>query len=163
MARWLTWIEDALIWGAFLAALALGVAQVVLRYVFNTGFVWIEANLVALTILAGLAGGSRAILSGVHVRVALLPDALRGRTRIAVETIALLLTIAFCCLCLAGGLLYMQFLYSAGVVSLETGLPAWIYAAITPLTMLMYCLRYFMQLPGTLRGETPLASTSTDA
>ena len=43
------------------AALALGTAQVVMRYAFNTGFTWSEAIFVLMTIAAMLFGGSRAV------------------------------------------------------------------------------------------------------
>lgn len=153
MERILTRLEDWLMWSAFLGALALGVLQVILRYVFNTGFVWVETNLVALTILAALVGGSRAAGRGVHVRIALLTERLRGRTRVAVNTLALLITIVYCAVLAYGGWLYVEFLYQAGVTSIESGLPAWIFSAIVPFTMAMFLLRYLQQLPGTLRGR----------
>lgn len=153
MERILTSVEDWLMSTAFFGALLLGVMQVVLRYVFNTGFVWVETALVALTILAAMTGGSRAAARGVHVRISLVTDMLKGASRRFVNSIALLVTILYCTVLVCGGVLYVQFLYQAGVVSIETGLPAWVFATIAPFTLLLFVLRYLQQLPATLRGQ----------
>ncbi|MDH5534509.1 MAG: hypothetical protein OEZ08_02915, partial [Betaproteobacteria bacterium] len=59
--RTLAHIETGVIVLLSSTALGLGVMQVVLRYVFNTGFPWTEALFVNLTIWAMLFGGSRAV------------------------------------------------------------------------------------------------------
>jgi TRAP-type C4-dicarboxylate transport system permease small subunit len=153
MERAMTVLENWLMWIAFLAALALGVAQVVMRYGFNSGFVWIETVLVALTILAAMAGGSRAAARGLHVRITLMVNSMGARPRIVVNVIALLITLVYCGILAYGGYEYVRFLGEAGVTSVESGLPAWLFAAIVPLTMVMFVIRYLMLLPATLRGE----------
>jgi C4-dicarboxylate transporter DctQ subunit len=153
MERALTLVEDVVMWAAFLGALALGVAQVVLRYGFNVGFVWIETLLVALTVLAAMVAGSRAAARGLHVRITMLVNRLGLRTRIAVNLLALAFTIGYCSVLAYGGFEYVQFLHAAGVRSVESGLPAWIFATIVPFTMVMFVLRYLQSVPATLRGE----------
>src|SRR5690606_41247197 len=72
--RFLTRIENVVMAAFLLAALAIGTAQIVLRYVFNTGFVWSEGAVVVLTIWGSLFGASQAITRGLHVRNELIAD-----------------------------------------------------------------------------------------
>lgn len=150
--RAMTALEDALMRTAFIAALALGVAQVVMRYVLNMGFTWIETGLVALTILASLVGGSRAVARGFHVRIVLVVNALRGRFRLLVAMAATLFALGYCALLAWGGWLYLEFVRTANVVSVETGLPAWVFACVVPLTMTMFVIRYLQMIPVVLRN-----------
>lgn len=155
MDRALTHIENVIMCGAFVGAFAVGTMQVILRYVFNTGFVWSEFALVTLTVIAALMGGSRAITQGLHIRVSLFTDNMPGKTRIAVDTFALLITLAYSGFVAYAGYLYVEFLMRTGARSIQSGIPLWIVYSIVPAIMILFIVRYLQRLPKVLReGET---------
>jgi C4-dicarboxylate transporter DctQ subunit len=157
----MTVLEDWVMRCAFLGALALGVTQVILRNGFNFGFTWIETDQVALTILAAMVGGSRAIARGLHVRVVLLVNVLPATLKMLVACLATLGTLVYCAVLALGGYEYVQFLYSAGVVSVESGLPAWVFALVVPFTMAMFVIRYLQTIPAVLcGGDSPVRVVS---
>lgn len=143
-----------------LTALAVGVMQVVLRYVFNTGFPWSEGVFVTLTIWAMLLAGSRAVRDGLHVRVDVfvryLPD---GPRRVA-ELAALVAPLALCCVFLYGGALYTGFVFDMGIVSPESYLPEWLVYGSVPVCMAAFILRYLLTIAAWFRGAAPLSDKS---
>ncbi len=123
-------------------ALGLGVMQVVLRYVFNTGFPWNEAVFVTLTIWAMLFGGSRAVRDGVHVRVDILAVILpRAGARI-LDLIGMLASLALTSFFFYCGLQYTQFVHQMGIRDIETNVPDAVTYAIVPVTMAAFAIRY---------------------
>jgi C4-dicarboxylate transporter, DctQ subunit len=129
-----------------LAALGVGTMQVVLRYVFNTGFPWSEGIFVMLTVWAMLLAGIRTARDGLHVRVdvalMLMPPAVRKVSEgIAVAAaIALSGYYAYC------GALYIQFVWSIDATSAETYLPVWVIYLVVPVCMIGFCLRYLYRI-----------------
>ena len=153
MDKLLTRAENAIILVTLLGALAMGVAQVVMRYAFNYGFVWTETMFVLLTILGAMVGGSRAVSEGHHIRIGLLADRLPEGARRVIRLIALATTIGYVGLLCYAGYAYVAFVHMIGAVSVETGIPNSVIFAIVPLSMLLFLIRYLQQVPGALRGE----------
>jgi C4-dicarboxylate transporter DctQ subunit len=146
-----------------LTALAIGVMQVVLRYVFNTGIPWSEGVFITFTIWAMLLAGSRAVRDGVHVRVdvgiRLLPAALRR----AAELIALVAPLILCGFFFYTGFLYTHFVYSLGIISQEAQLPDWVVYGCVPVTMAAFVLRYLILIFRWSRGEPLPGGTAEGA
>jgi len=126
------------------AALGLGVMQVVLRYVFNTGFSWTEAGFVSLTIWAMLFGGSRAVRDGVHVRVDVLAMHLPRTYARLLELIGMLTSLSLCAFFFYGGLQYVRFVHQLGIADIETGMSDAVTYAIVPIAMAAFVLRYVL-------------------
>lgn len=125
-----------------IAALTLGVMQVVLRYVFNTGFHWNEAIFVTLTVWAILIGGSRAIRDRLHARVEIIASLVPERAVHACNLLSLILAFALSAVFLYCGLLYTKFVHSMGIADIDSGIPDAITYAIVPLAMALYVIRY---------------------
>lgn len=153
MNRVLTALENAIMVVALLGALAIGTLQVVLRYVFNTNFVWTELTLITLTILAVLVGGSRAAADNIHVRITVLSDNVPAAARRVLDVLSVLVALAYSAFMAYVGILYVQFLKMTGLVSVEADFPSWIIYAIGPFAMILFVLRYLGRLPRALRGE----------
>ena len=145
-------IENVLMVFCLLTAFVLASAQVIMRYVFNTGEIWIEAVVVDLTILAAMMGGSRAVALGAHVRVGFFVDWLPPHILRWFNLLVIAVSVAYCGFILYVGVLFVQFLYSAGVVSVETGMPSWIEFLTMPVAMAFFVTRYLMLIPRTWRG-----------
>lgn len=135
------------------AALVLGTAQVVMRYVFNTGFIWSEAVFVLMTVAAMLFAGSRAVRDDGHVRVDLLPQLLPRRVQTVMRLLRYLATFALCAFFAYAGYQYVVFTRSMGIVSPSSGLPVWTVYLIVPITMGFFCIRYVLLLLREAGGE----------
>lgn len=134
-------------------ALALGTAQVVLRYVFNTGFTWSEAIFVLMTVAAMLFAGSRAVREDGHVRVDLLAQIMPTGAQKMMRLLRYLISLALCAFFLYAGYEYVQFTHMMGTVSPESHLPHWVIFLLVPITMGFFCLRYVILLLREASGE----------
>lgn len=149
----LTGFENVVMIVTILVALVLAAAQVIMRYVFNTGLIWIEPIVVNLTLLGAMMGGARAVTLNAHVRVGILVDWMPHRWRRWFHLLAALLSMLYCGFVFYIGSLFVQFLAESGIVGVQTGIPTWVEFSTTPLAMAFFILRYLQQLPAVWRGE----------
>ena len=136
-----------------LTALGLGVMQIVLRYVFNTGFAWSEGIFITLTVWAMLLAGSRAVRDCIHVRVDIGIRYLPRRLKRGAELVSLVLPMVLCGYFFYAGFLYTTFVHDLGIVSPEARIPDWMIYGSVPVTMAAFTLRYLLLVVGWFRGE----------
>lgn len=141
----LSFLEGIVIALLCMSALVLGVMQVTLRYVFNTGFHWNEAIFVILTVWAMLIGGSRAIRDGLHARVEIIASILPERGLHICNLLALISAFALSAFFMYCGFLYTRFVGSMGIVDMDSGLPDALTYSIVPIAMGLFVLRYFIK------------------
>lgn len=157
----LAYVETGVIVLLSTVALGLGVMQVVLRYVFNTGFPWNEAVFVTLTIWAMLFGGSRAVRDGVHVRVDVLAVILpRAGARI-LDLIGMLASLALTSFFFYCGIQYTRFVHQMGIRDIETNIPDAVTYGIVPVAMAAFAIRYVILIVEWVRN--PDAGTLHDS
>ena len=96
-------------------------AQVVMRYAFNVALSWSEEVSMAIFTWVVMIGGSLGVREGFHVRISLLPDALPGAVRSALERLFDLGTFAFGISLLLAGHVYVR--ETVGQVSAAVGYP----------------------------------------
>ena len=142
----LSGIEDGLIVILSLAALALGVMQVTLRYVFNTGYEWNEAAFVLVTITAMLMAGVRAVREDRHISVDILPSIAPKPVATIMNVTAVLASLGLCVFLAWCGWLYVGFARMMDTASPETGIKDWIVYSIMPTMMCLFALRYIIRL-----------------
>lgn len=101
------------IWVAIIAALALLIGvlavchMIFTRYVIGESTTW-QTEFATFSITAAMLLGSPwVLLSGGHVAVTVLPDALKGRLRHAMQLVASLAGLAFCVALAYGAWLYL--------------------------------------------------------
>lgn len=140
--RGLAYVESFVIVLLSSGALALGVMQVVLRYVFNTGFPWTEAAFIDLTIWAMFFGGSRAVRDGVHVRVDALALILPRRVGRMLDLASMVSSLALSSFFFYCGFTYVRFVGRMGLRDIETQIPDAVTYAIVPIAMAAFVLRY---------------------
>lgn len=138
----LSWLESGLIGALATMAFLIGCAQVILRYVFNTGFDWSEGVFVVLTVAAMLAAGSRAARDDAHVRMDLVAEHATPGARKALVLTGHLATFALCVYFCVAGYTYVRFAYDMETVAPETGIAEWKTWLVIPLSMLAFSLRY---------------------
>lgn len=149
---WLTRLENLVMAIFLLAALGIGTAQVVLRYVFNTGFVWSEGAVVVLTIWGALFGASQAVTRGLHVRVEVFADSLPHPWRRVADFLANLVSAVYVGVLCYCGVLYVRFLAKINAVSIDLEIPEWLVYLIVPVSMGLFLARYLHELWLVWRG-----------
>lgn len=142
----LSWLESGLIAGLTTLAFLTGSAQVILRYVFNTGFAWSEGMFVLFTVAAMLAAGSRAARDDAHVRMDLLAQHASPGPRKALQLTAHLITLGLCLYFCVAGYTYVRFSFEMETVAPETGIAEWKSWLLIPVSMLAFSLRYAILL-----------------
>jgi C4-dicarboxylate transporter DctQ subunit len=151
--RAISGVETVLIVGFTAAALLLGVAQVVLRYGFNTGLTWAEAVFVIFTVAGMMFAGSRAVRDDKHVRVDIVSHLFSRRGARVLDYCSLLVSMALVSYFAYCGARYVVFLYTIDSVSPATGMPDWIFYLLVPVTMALFAIRYVIRVLRTVRGE----------
>lgn len=144
--RILSRVEDGLIVILSLAALGLGVMQVTLRYVFNTGHEWNEALFVLVTVTAMLMAGVRAVREDRHISVDILPSIVPAPLAAIMNLTAVLASLGLCIFLAWCGWLYVGFAKMMDTASPETGVQDWIVYSIMPTMMSLFALRYIIRL-----------------
>jgi len=138
-----------------LAAFVVGAMQVILRYVFNTGFPWTEGIFITLTVWALMIGGSRAVRDRMHIRVDVFVMRLPSGIRRPIHFFADMVSLGLCLFFLYCGFLYTHFVWQIDVMSTDSYIPEWIIYSIIPVAMTAFTIRYLQVIWWSLSGRGP--------
>lgn len=134
-------LEEGIIAFLLAAMTLLTFVQVVLRYVFNSGFVW---ALEATTYMFGwlvLFGMSYGVKVGSHIGVDMVVKLLPPRGQRAVGILAGLLCMLYASIILYGGIEYVQKMYQLGVEAEDIPIDRWLLLVILPIGFALLLLR----------------------
>jgi C4-dicarboxylate transporter DctQ subunit len=92
----LCWLEDAFIASLLLSASVIIFVNVVLRYIFNTGFIWAEEFVRYEIVWLVFIGGSVAARKGIHIGVEAVLHVLPAAAARALKVTVGVICIAFC-------------------------------------------------------------------
>ncbi len=144
----------------FLATLLLGLAvlvvcqMIVVRYFLNASTVWQTEFVIYSLVAATFIGSPYVLIRKGHVGVDLIPNALSGRGRIALDVAAAVLSLVFLCILTWSG---WHYFYEAwqGRWTTDTvwALPLWIPLLPLPLGMGLLCLQYIAEILRIVSGE----------
>lgn len=126
-------LEEGLMILLLVAMTLLTFTQVVLRYVFNTGWGW---ALEATTYMFGwlvMIGISYGIKVGFHIGVDALVKLLPRNGQRAIGLLAALLCLAYAVILFIGGYQYFDTMLMLGVEAEDIPLPRWLLVAIVPI------------------------------
>ena len=131
--KWLDRLEAWTVAAMLLAMTLLTFLQVVLRYVFNSGFTWaLELTTVffAVMIFVGIAYGVRV---GAHIGIDALVTKLPPGPRRFVGTVAVLLCLLYAGIVLYGSVIYVDKMMTVGIEMQDLPVPVWVARTILPL------------------------------
>ncbi len=141
--------------GLMLAAMTgLTFVQVVMRYVFNSGFSWaLELTTVffAFMIFVGISYGVRV---GSHIGVDALVKMMGHTARRNVSILAVLLSLLYVGLVLTGSMTYVLKMKEAGIEFEDMSIERWQVLAVMPVGFLLTGYRFGQILWGLLTGKT---------
>jgi TRAP-type C4-dicarboxylate transport system permease small subunit len=134
-------LEDALLVAILAAMILLAATQILLRNVFDIGFIWTDELLRLLVLWIAVAGALAASRSDRHISIAVLdrflPDVAQKATKLALD----LFTAAVCALIAWHSLAFVLTTREFGDTMLG-GFPAWILQAIMPAGFALMAWRY---------------------
>ena len=136
---------------AIFALMCLGVAQIVLRSVFNTpvtGYIdMVELSMASMAFL----GAAYCQRLGAHVRMELLVGRLRGRTLWLVESFGLLVALFIIGTLIWHGWGHFMRSYTLGDTTIDAEFPVWPSKLLVPVAFGLWWLRLAIQFVGSLR------------
>jgi C4-dicarboxylate transporter DctQ subunit len=115
--------------------------QVVLRYVFATGFVWsleVTQYLFAWLVLIGMSYGVR---TQAHIAVDAVTRRLPARVAHGIALIALALALAYCAAMIYGSVVFVERLAALGNYARDIPLPRWLLTVAMPFGFALLAVR----------------------
>jgi C4-dicarboxylate transporter, DctQ subunit len=135
-------LEEAFMIAALAFMTLLTFLQVVLRYGFDTGFVWsLEATTYTFAWLV-LIGMSYGVRTEAHIAVDLLTSRLTPSAARSVAAVALVCALAYCGLMIYGSSQFVGRLMTLGTDARDIPLPRWVLTGIMPIAFVLLALRF---------------------
>lgn len=152
--RWLDRLEEWIVMLMLAAMTLLTFVQVVLRYVFNSGFTWaLELTTIffAMMIFVGISYGVRV---GAHIGVDALVRLMPSGMRRGVSILVVLLCLAYAGIVLTGSWDYVGKMRMVGIELEDLPIPLWIVRAIMPFGYALLALRFLQVLWQLVTGKS---------
>ena len=146
MQRWIDRLhraEDGLLALLLTTMIVLAGTQILMRNLFDSGFVWIDPLLRVLVLWLGLIGATVATRHNKHIRIDLLSRYFSRNTHRLIQVMVGQVS-AWTCLAIAWyGMDWIRLDYEYSVTSFA-GIPAWSVEIIVPLAFALIGIRYFL-------------------
>lgn len=128
--------------------------QVVLRYVFNSGFTWaleLTTLFFAVMIFIGISYGVRV---GAHIGIDALVKKLPKGPRRATSIVAVLLCLLYAGIILVGSYEYVSKMMAVGIEMQDLPIPVWLARSILPLGYALLAMRLLQVLWALVTGRS---------
>ena len=116
-------IEESFVSLLLVAMTLLVFSEVVARFLFNAGFMWMEEVTLTLGAWFVLFGASYGVKVGAHIGVDAFVMSLPEKTRKLTAIIAVILCLCYCSLFLYGSWIYLAKMYSIGITMEDVYVP----------------------------------------
>ena len=155
-------LEEVLLATILAGMTVLTFIQVVLRYVFNTGWLWsLEATTYSFGALV-LIGMSYGVRTRSHIAIDMfnkrLAPPLRRWTILFILTICLL----YCALMFYGSYIFVDQLHTLGNNARDIPVPKWLLTAVMPFGFALLAWRFVEAILKVLRGDLDVLSRVTE-
>jgi C4-dicarboxylate transporter DctQ subunit len=147
-------LDEWLIATLLAAMTLLTFAQVVMRYVFNSGFTWAQeltSILFAFMIFIGISYGVRV---GAHIGVDALIKIFTPKVRRIVSFIAVLFCMLYAGMVIYGSFQYVMKMRKVGIELEDLPIQIWIVRAILPIGFTLLALRFLPVLYNLISGKS---------
>jgi C4-dicarboxylate transporter, DctQ subunit len=144
--------EETFISFILVAMTLLVFAEVMLRYIFGIGILWIEEVTLTLAAWFVLFGMSYGLKVGAHISVDVLVNLLPKEAKRVVTAIALLLALGYCALLSYGSFIYLSKLKMIGLEMEDLPFQKWQIMSILVGGFVLLGVRLLHLLVGVFRG-----------
>jgi C4-dicarboxylate transporter DctQ subunit len=142
ISRIINRLEEVLIAWLLAFMTLLTFVQVVLRYVFNTGWVWsLEATTYSFAALV-LVGMSYGVRTQAHIAVDVVVRRLPTLPAAAVKVTAISICVVYALLMLYGSSIFVSSLYTLGNLARDVPAPKWLLTMTMPLGFILLTYRF---------------------
>jgi C4-dicarboxylate transporter DctQ subunit len=153
LTRFIGRLEEALL-AALLVAMALVTfIQIVLRYVFNTGFTWAQEATTYLFAWLVLLGISYGVKMKTHIGVDVWVKKMSPRAQRVAGIAAAGICVAYGALLLIASLRYESVMVTLGIEAEDISVPRWVFLLSLPVGFSLLLLRYALAAWGILAGK----------
>ena len=129
-------------------------SQVVMRYVFDSGFTWalqLTSVLFACMIFIGISYGVRV---GAHIGVDAVVKLLPPKPRRITSIVAVLLCLLYAGMVIYGSMIYVLKMKAVGIEMDDLPIQIWIVRAILPFGFILLGMRFLPVLVNLVRGKS---------
>lgn len=138
-----SFLETAVLVTLLSTMMLLAVGQIVLREIFNTGFVWADELIKLMVLWLAMVGSIAACRENRHIRIDalshILPKLMVGVTRVLVDLFAAII---------CGVVAWQAWLYLQVEIEYQdtvlVNIPAWIAHSIMPAAFMLICFRFLV-------------------
>jgi TRAP-type C4-dicarboxylate transport system permease small subunit len=136
-------VESTVLVTLLAGMICLSTAQILLRNVFEGGFIWGESLVRVLVLWLGLFGSMVAARQGKHINIDVVTRFLPDRFKNAAHGLTALFTTTVCLILVHVSLTVVSMEYQLGQTAFG-GLPTWVLTTIIPFGFAVIALRYFL-------------------
>jgi TRAP-type C4-dicarboxylate transport system permease small subunit len=137
-------VEDALLVLLLTSMILLASMQILLRNLFEFGFVWVDPLLRAMVLWLGLIGATVATRYDKHIRIDLLTRAFSRNTHRLIQFFVGQFSAWICLLIAWYGAGWIRLDFEDGMIAFS-GIPAWTLEIIVPIAFALIGVRFFLK------------------
>lgn len=134
-------LEDAILVLLLLTMIGLGFGQIILRNIFETGFIWLDPMLRVMVLWVGLIGAMVATRLEKHIKIDVLTRLLPPRLKVLSQSFTLAFAGIICGIIAWYTLLFVISEMEYGGTAFS-GIPAWTLESIIPFSFAVMALRF---------------------
>lgn len=153
LSRIVNGVEEGVISLLLVGMTLLVFVEVILRFVFNTGYLWIQEITLLISAWMVLFGASYALKVGAHIGVDAVVRLIPTGARRWISVFATLLCLAYCGFFLYGGWLYLKQMYMIHIELEDVALERWIAHSILLIGFGMLSVRLLQLLWAFIAGR----------
>lgn len=146
-------LEEGLISLLLVGMTLLVFVEVILRFGFNTGFLWMQELTLLCSAWFVMLGASYGVKAGSHIGVDAIVRLLPTGLKRIVSIVAVLLCLAYCGILFTGSWVYLSKIYSIGLELEDMVFPKWVAHSILVIGFGLLALRFLELLWKMLKGE----------
>lgn len=154
LIRLLNRVEEGVISLLLVSMTLLVFLEVVLRFGFNTGFLWAQELTLHMSAWFVLFGVSYGLKVGAHIGVDAVVRLLPSKAKRVVSGIAVVLSLVYCGLFLYGSWIYLWKMKRIGIELEDIPIPLWIAHSILIFGLVMLSIRLLQLLWGIAAGRS---------
>lgn len=152
------WLENAALVFALISMLGLAVLQIVLRNVFDGGFLWAESFLRILVLWVAILGGMVATRENNHINIDALSRFLPERFQRLLQIVTGLFSAAICGTVAWYSFEYVNLEYQDETIAFAS-VPTWMCQAILPFGFAVICIRFSVRAMQTIFDQSKLGNS----
>ncbi len=154
LARVTDHLEEGVISLLLVGMTLLVFVEVVMRFVFSAGFLWIQELTLHASAWMVLLGASYGVKVGAHIGVDAVVRLLTPAVRRAVSMVAVVFSLMYCGLFSYGAWIYLGKVYKIGLELEDMEFPKWIAHSILFIGFILLAFRLLQLMWALYKGET---------